>query len=48
VLHGFSQEEGVDFDECCVQVDVGADCPCAWWISSPLGNPRGRYDEYSS
>jgi hypothetical protein len=27
---------------------VGADCPCAWWITSPLGTPRGRYDEYSS
>jgi hypothetical protein len=27
--------------------DVGADCPCAWWITSPLGTPRGRYDEYS-
>jgi hypothetical protein len=35
---------------CCVWwcvVDVGADCPCAWWITSPLGTPRGRYDEYS-
>jgi hypothetical protein len=29
-------------------VDVGANCPCAWWITSPLGTPRGRYDEYSS
>jgi hypothetical protein len=26
----------------------GADGPCAWWITSPLGTPRGRYDEYSS
>jgi hypothetical protein len=25
-----------------------ADGPCAWWITSPLGTPRGRYDEYSS
>jgi hypothetical protein len=22
--------------------------PCAWWITSQLGTPRGRYDEYSS
>jgi hypothetical protein len=22
--------------------------PCAWWMTSPLGTPRGRYDEYSS
>jgi hypothetical protein len=29
-------------------VNVGADSPCAWWITSPLGTPRGRYDEYSS
>jgi hypothetical protein len=29
-------------------VDVEADCPCAWWITSLLGTPRGRYDEYSS
>jgi hypothetical protein len=20
----------------------------AWWMTSPLGTPRGRYDEYSS
>jgi hypothetical protein len=33
---------------CCVQVDVEADYPCAWWITSPLGTTRGRYDEYSS
>jgi hypothetical protein len=36
---------------CCVWwcvVDVGADCPCAWWITSPLETPRGRYDECSS
>jgi hypothetical protein len=25
-----------------------ADSPCAWWMTSPLGTPRGRYDEYSS
>jgi hypothetical protein len=24
------------------------DSPCAWWMTSPLGTPRGRYDEYSS
>jgi hypothetical protein len=30
-----------------LQVDVGANCPCAWWITSPLGTPRGRYDECS-
>jgi hypothetical protein len=29
-------------------INVGADGPCAWWITSPLGTPRGRYDEYSS
>jgi hypothetical protein len=28
-------------------VDVEADCPCAWWLTSPLGTPRGRYDECS-
>jgi hypothetical protein len=28
-------------------VDVGADSPCAWWITSLLGTPRGRYDKYS-
>jgi hypothetical protein len=28
-------------------VDVGAVSPCAWWITSPLGTPRGRYDECS-
>jgi hypothetical protein len=22
--------------------------PCAWWMTSPLGTPRGRCDEYSS
>jgi hypothetical protein len=33
---------------CWCQVDVGADSPCAWWMTSPLGTPRGRYDEYSS
>jgi hypothetical protein len=22
--------------------------PCAWWMTSQLGTPRGRYDEYSS
>jgi hypothetical protein len=25
-----------------------ANSPCAWWMTSPLGTPRGRYDEYSS
>jgi hypothetical protein len=28
-------------------VDVGAVSPCAWWLTSPLGTPRGRYDECS-
>jgi hypothetical protein len=28
-------------------VDVGAVSPCAWRMTSPLGTPRGRYDECS-
>jgi hypothetical protein len=29
---------------CCWRVAVS---PCAWWMTSPLGTPRGRYDECS-
>jgi hypothetical protein len=27
---------------------VAIDGPCAWWMTSPLGTPRGRCDEYSN
>jgi hypothetical protein len=35
-------------DGCATPSGCEADCPCAWWITSPLGTPRGRYDEYNS
>jgi hypothetical protein len=28
-------------------VGEAAVSPCAWWMTSPLGTPRGRYDECS-
>jgi hypothetical protein len=30
-----------------LQVNVATDSPCAWCMTSPLGTPRGRYDECS-
>jgi hypothetical protein len=27
---------------------AGPTVACAWWMTSPLGTPRGRCDEYSS
>jgi hypothetical protein len=45
---------GVTFDDWWL-VDEGdysssspSNSPCAWWMTSPLGTPRGRCDEYSS
>jgi hypothetical protein len=30
-----------------LQVNVATDSPCAWCMTSPLGTPRGKYDECS-